>query len=112
MKSRLLGFVWIALLALGLAGAGPTVTSGRDVTAAQESQPAGPAVCPVRPDDIGTSPPAPTLRIQALCKRSYCDDIGIRCVNVGSGKCPHCDYECGPDPTCLGRDTLPSCPGG
>lgn len=65
------------------------------------------------PTAAAIAPPAaipPFLFLgSGFCQTSYCGDIGIRCVNVGSGKCPHCDYDCGPDNSCLGQDQLPTC---
>jgi hypothetical protein len=46
----------------------------------------------------------------AFCQTSYCEDAGIRCVVVGSGRCPNCHYACGPDPSCTAPDMLPTCP--
>ena len=45
-----------------------------------------------------------------FCQKSYCGAEGVLCVNVGSGRCPHCQYNCGPDPTCTAPDPLPFCP--
>jgi hypothetical protein len=56
----------------------------------------------------GTAAPASLL--VTFCQKSYCGDEGIRCVNVGSGRCPNCHYNCGPDPTCTAPDPLPFCP--
>jgi hypothetical protein len=45
---------------------------------------------------------------RTLCQISYCGSEGIRCVfnnTCGTGGC--CNYDCGPDATCILPDPLP-----
>lgn len=53
-------------------------------------------------------PRTPEPAAISVCLKSYCADVGLRCINSGTGPRGCCRYDdCNADMTCTGVDPLP-----